>query len=160
MKEIMSMVWGQMGSAWNSIQTGVQSIWANSVIPMLRHIYEVYSKQQVAFGVSELIGTLIGFAILVAVGILWWKLSPFTRDSNYIGEGANRKYNWNDSNIGMPWAVAWMIIGAAFMVVSVILIGCWVSEIPDLVRHIYNPEYYAIQELTEMANKLNAVKTP
>ena len=53
-----------------------------------------------------------------------------------------------------------MIIGAAFMVVSVILIGCWVSEIPDLVRHIYNPEYYAIQELTEMANKLNAVKTP
>lgn len=46
------------------------------------------------------------------------------------------------------------------MVMSVILIGCWVSEIPDLVRHIYNPEYYAIQELTEMANKLNAVKTP
>jgi len=112
-----------------------------------QEVFKIYIQQSYVDGISSLIWASVLFLIfIVGCGIIGFSLMS-------KGKKLNMKdfYSKNDFE---EEKIAYMGIGIAFITIGCLLfliIG--MSELTDGIKHLINPQYYALQDLT------NAVKS-
>ena len=112
-----------------------------------QEVFKIYIQQSYVDGISSLIWASVLFLIfIVGCGIIGFSLMS-------KGKKLNMKdfYSKNDFE---EEKIAYIGIGIAFITIGCILFLIFgMSELTDGIKHLINPQYYALQDLT------NAVKS-
>ena len=108
--------------------SGAIAVLAQKLGVAAEHVYATLVRQQIVEGIAAIaaiIAALIGICVVVILGKLCFKLD----------------------NEGHEWPV--VIIGCIAAVILVFSIGTLVISPSDILK-LFNPEYYAIQEIIKM----------
>lgn len=123
----------------------------NEMVPVFKQVFEIYSMQSVAYGVSELVTSLLTITLCGFMAAVWWKgrWNPFNHSKE-----EREKIVENDSEAEACWFVFWGIPGVIMCLVMLCIVGSQIVQMADYLRHIINPQYYAIQELSEVIKNI------
>lgn len=123
----------------------------NEMVPVFKQVFEIYAKQSIAYGVSEMITSLLTIAFCALLVTIWWKgrWNPF----NHTQEARNKIVE-NDSETEACWYGFWGIPGVVMCMIIAVIVAVNIGDMADYLRHIINPQYYAIQELSEVIKNI------
>jgi len=112
-----------------------------------QEVFKIYMQQAYVNGISSLIWATVLFLIfIVGCSITGFVLISKSKKLNV--EDYSSKKNYEEEKI------VYILFGAAFITMGcVIFLIFGMSELTDGVKHLINPQYYALQDLT------NAVKS-
>ena len=110
-----------------------------------QEVFKIYMQQSYVDGISSLIWATVLFLIfIVGSGIVSFKILKYAKK---LKEKDEDDYDEEEYIIAM-------VIGIAVIVVSIIIFLIFgMSELTNGIKHLINPQYYALQDLA------NAVKS-
>lgn len=170
MKELVMAMFGGMGDAMR-VALDMAKDGLEYLTPAAQYVWDIYVKQQVNYGLTEII--TFGLCVLMwgLFFLIMWKIAnPFKYDSNYKEEiktdargnyiqneqreyiKVRGEYDWGSDSVSTPWAIIWLIVLCVGMCIFFLFLFENLSTINDSIRHIINPEYYAIEELRAAIN--------
>ena len=140
-KEVATKAIDMVGGAGDTIRDAVAQL-AQSLGVAATHVYGVLVRQQVLDGALGLIVCALVILLFVAACI-WWR-------AGYLEwkNGETVKIGYRDEK-PFEERTLWTSIGIAAL--SVVVFVICITVIPTSVKKIYNPEYYAINEVAKMA---------
>jgi len=113
-----------------------------------QEVFKIYMQQSYVDGISSLIWASVLFLIfIVGSGIVSFKILKYAKK---LKEKDEDDYDEEEYVIAM-------VIGIAVIVVSIIIFLIFgMSELTNGIKHLINPQYYALQDLSNAVK--NAVK--
>ena len=112
-----------------------------------QEVFKIYMQQSYVNGISSLIWAVVLFLIFI-VGCSITGYVLISRSKKIVREDFDSKNDFEEEKI------ACFGIGIAFIVIGGILFLVFgMSELTDGIKHLINPQYYALQDLA------NAVKS-
>jgi len=113
-----------------------------------QEVFKIYMQQSYVDGISSLIWATVLFLIfIVGSGIVSFKILKYAKK---LKEKDEDDYDEEEYIIAM-------VIGIAVIVVSIIIFLIFgMSELTNGIKHLINPQYYALQDLSNAVK--NAVK--
>lgn len=123
----------------------------NEMVPVFKQVFEIYARQSVAYGISEMVTSILTIGFCVLLVSIWWKgrWNPFRYTSK-----EREKIVENDSEAEAAWFGFWGVPGVIMCLVVLCVIGTNICAMADYLRHIINPQFYAIQDLTEVIKNI------
>ena len=123
----------------------------NEMVPVFKQVFEIYSRQSVAYGISEMVTSILVIAFCALLVTFWWRgrwnpLQHTLEERNKLTEG--------DAEAEAAWFGIWGLPGGLMCLIITFVIGENLCAMADYLRHIINPQFYAIQDLTEVIKNI------
>lgn len=123
----------------------------NEMVPVFKQVFEIYSRQSVAYGISEMVTSILVIAFCALLVTFWWRgrwnpLQHTLEERNKLTEG--------DAEAEAAWFGIWGLPGGFMCLIITFIIGENLCAMADYLRHIINPQFYAIQELSEVIKNI------